>query len=724
MSNPTSNPGIPPATVPKANAAPPEQPAKPELAPVEEAKSGLLFPLLLTMGAIFPLAIGIGVVRIKAATSPPKNRQAVIAKPKDEQKPPPVLPTIDRRIGDQSFLARRYEVALQYYQSLGASEVDRLPPELLYRCALCEEGLGMWNQAVGHLRTVAETTDQPRLKAAAIYGQGRLWTRMNEPVTAEALFRSLLLRDDLKSAVPDEMFTDLTFLIPLLKARSSTAQVRSANHCSPAQVSEFLNWPLETALAWAEGVGATDDPVADALVPDNALFVLANDVPSPTDDPVSLEQQFVDISCSQQPLGKIIDVLADEFGWTVDLSNHGDPRSLEHLVSLRATKMPVCLLLTLLCPESQSTWKVEDDQLSIGRSDAEGTSTRRMITQTLLSLSDSDPKHRLIEHLRFALAEIAQTEGDISQAAAQFAALAGPKSSPIAVRAAYCSAVNYFRLGDFESACTQLRRLVDGAPESEMHPEATLMLGRLLLDQGEIQDAVFQLRRATEPNNPTEVQARASVLLGMAYLLQRKPQEAAEAVFSRKPVLEDPAVRTAAAFVTAFARWKSLSGESQEREATYLYRALLALKADSEWLGQTGQLLIGRVYIELGFDDQMADLYSHMLTHGVTKTIAAEMMFSLADYDSENGRRDAAKETWWLLSSGSNKQLSNQSRFRLAEAALTEGRPKDCLEFCELTRVDEAVSRTDLLRLMGRAFEALGEDTLAARCYAGQMVIP
>jgi tetratricopeptide (TPR) repeat protein len=728
MSNPKSPTAVPTAAAPKAPAAAVEKAASPQNpsppTPAELPPRGMLFPLLLTVGAVFPLAIGIGVVRIKASTSPAQAEWVTAQKPNEDQKSRVSAPTTDRRIGDESFLNRRYEVALQYYQSLGNSNLDRLPAELLYRCALCEEALGMWNEAVGHLRTVAETTDQPRLKAAAIFGQGRLWTRLNEPVTAESLFRSLILRDDLLSATTDEMRNDAAFLIPLLKARSSTAQVRAANQCSPRQINEFLNWPLETALAWVDGRPESESEAADAFEPANSLFVRAVRGSSTDNFAANADLQFVDICCHQQPLGKIIEQLAEELAWDIDLSNQGDPRSFERVVSISAKGIPVDYLLTLLCPESQSTWTIENNSLIIGHSDPSGKTQRRMVTQTLESRIRANPNHRLIEHARFTLAELAQAEADVFGAASQFAALAGPKSTAIAVRAAYCSASNYFRLGELELACTQLQRLVDGAPESEIHPEATLMLGRLLLDRGEVQDAVFQLRRATEPNNPSPIQARASVLLGMSYLVQKKYQEAAEAVFSRKLVLEDPAVRTAAAFVTAYARWKSLSGESQEREATYLYRSLLAMKADSDWLGQTGQLLIGRVYVELGFDDQMADLYSHMLTVGVTRNIAGEMMYSLADYDLEMGRREAAKETWWMLSSGASRRLSNRSRFRLAEVALIEGRPKDCLEFCELTRTDDTIARTDIQKLMGRAYEALGEDALAARCYAGQMINP
>ena len=249
------------------------------------------------------------------------------------------------------------------------------------------------------------------------------------------------------------------------------------------------------------------------------------------------------------------------------------------VVSITTKDRPVCLLLTIICSELHSTWTVDEDRLIVTRSNSNDDESRRMIAQTLVSLTIGKPSHRLSDHARFSLAEIAQSEGHVSESAVLFSSLAGRNSSPLAIRAAYNSGKSYFQIGDFANACVQLGIVVDGAPASELHSEAMILLGRLLLDRGETQAAIYQFRRATEASNPLEIQGRAAVLLGMAYLVHEKFEDAAEAVFTCKPQLEGPAVRCAASFVTAFARWKSVMGEMRQREAAYLYR--LALMSDA-----------------------------------------------------------------------------------------------------------------------------------------------
>ena len=99
--------------------------------------NSLLFPLALTVLAVLPVALGIGAIRVKASASPAIEEVVEEFDEVDSYKSPVML---DRRLGDREFLARRYEVALQYYQTLGSSQPERLPAELLYRIALCQEG--------------------------------------------------------------------------------------------------------------------------------------------------------------------------------------------------------------------------------------------------------------------------------------------------------------------------------------------------------------------------------------------------------------------------------------------------------------------------------------------------------------------------------------------------------------------------------------------------------
>ncbi|MEK6257849.1 MAG: tetratricopeptide repeat protein [Planctomycetota bacterium] len=363
----------------------------------------------------------------------------------------------------------------------------------------------------------------------------------------------------------------------------------------------------------------------------------------------------------------------------------------------------------------------EEEPLAIARGDEDHEHSRTMIARTLGCLIAAAPKHRLADHARFALGRLAQADDDHAQAVTHYSPLVGRASSPLAIRAAYNAGVSYYRLGDLPRACEQLTIVVHGAPGHELHTQSTILLGCLLLDRGENREAAFQLQRAAGARIPPEDQALAAVYLGIAHLMQDQPREAAEALFADKPHFEDRSVRNAAAFLTALARYRLLTGVQQEREASFLFRSLVAIESDAEWLGPTGQLLIGKALHELGLADRMVELYSRSLEHQMPANIANEMKFAIAEQRHAEKKPEEARSLWQEVSADGEGVWQNRSCLRLAELALADGRADDCVAACRALHHSDGIPRTDVLKLMGRAYEQLGNDALAAQCYAGRM---
>ena len=687
----------------------------------------LIFPLVLTIAAVFPVAIGLGVVGLKASTSPAGTIASTNARTRhhaDEKRPPTPRP-VDRRIGDQQFQERRYEVALQYYQSLSGADPARLPPELAYRIALCQESLGLWKEAQDGFQAVCDATDNSVLNAAASLARARLWIRLKEPAKAESQLRSMVFRSGSFDSFPKEMLREIEFLIPL--SQTQVAVSIPPHHMTrdePSLVADTLDWPLESALDWGNVPMRVDVSIANAISPDNILSCRVVRSTSQTANAPSFEDWRGDFCCHNQTLQTILERLADECDWSLDLSDVSNARPIDRVVNFNAKNFPVCLLLASICSELQSSWTLEENRLTIVRTDAHSDCSHRMISRTLTSLVHHTPDHRLVRHARFALAQLAQLDEQFSDAANLFSSLVGRDSSPLSIRAAYNAATNYYRIGDFSRACVQLGYVVDGAPERELQVEALLLYGRLLLDCGENQDAEFQLRRAAESKNRPMDQARAAVLLGLSLLVQDKFNEAAEAIFAHRTQFQDSSVRNGAAFVTAFARWRALKGERQEREATYLYRSLLSIKSDSAWLGLTGQLLIGRAFGELGFEDQMAEVYSPILCQNVPDKIRHEVTFSLAEYELSNGHPERATEILGELMTEKEDVWTNRARLKLAEIAYSNGDFQDCLENCRLLLHRTGIASGDIQKLMGRSYERMGDDIRAAKSYAGQIPAP
>jgi tetratricopeptide (TPR) repeat protein len=330
----------------------------------------------------------------------------------------------------------------------------------------------------------------------------------------------------------------------------------------------------------------------------------------------------------------------------------------------------------------------------------------------------------LTRHARFAWGRLAQADGDHAQAVKQYLPLIGQSASPLAVRAAYNSGVSYYLLGDLPRACDQLHYVVHGAPGHELHTRTTILLGRMLMDRGDYREAAFQLQRASGARIPPADQAIASVYLGMAHLMQDKPREAAEALFEDKPHFEDRSVRNAAAFLTALARYRVLTGAQQEREAVFLYRSLVAIESDAEWLGSPGQLLIGQALREMGLGDRMVELYARSLEHQPPSNIANQMRFAIAEQRLAEKKPDDARLLWQEVSTSGEGPWRNKAQLRIAELALSDGEAAACVESCRALHRVDGIDQQNVLKLMGRAYEQLGQDALAIQCYSGRMPQP
>lgn len=682
------------------------------------AKKTLMFPVALVVAAVFPLALGFGTVRLKASAASSALKHKIATSEAETAHEAPVV-VLDRRLGDRDFYARRFEVALQYYRSLGSTQVERLPVDIQYRIALCHEGLGQWDEAMDGLRRVCSLAEGPALKAAASFGQARIFLRKNDPRSAASQLRSTEFQTRGHFQLPESLTREVAFLLPFAVAQVATAQQRDGFHHHLPLSSELIAWSLDPAIAWSEDNIQSVQQPADALSVTNHFSCRLVNSSESRDSEQKPTARLVDFSFQQASLRQILETLASECGWTIRWSAQPSDTLLDRTVDFASPGRPVSLALTSLCSELKSTWSLDGNQLLIQPEDAAGQRLRKMAVETLTDLIDWNPGHRLGNHVRYSLAQLAHYEGDNSRAATMYSTLVGRDSSPIAVRAAYHAGHISFQAQDYSSASFHLGYVVNGAPNHQVYSESLLLLGRLLLDQGDYQQAVFQLRRGTVTESRPDNRGRAAVLLGMAYLAQEKYTEAAEAILDNKKHFDDPEVRNAAAFVTTLARWQSSKGEFQEREANFMYRALASLLKTSDWLGQTGQMLIGRAFSELGFDSKMAEIYTHLLAQGATRAIEPELVFSLANYEYSTAQVESATKRWTALAVGDNVRWSNRARLRMAEVALAENRPKECVEVCQQIKTEEGIVHMDLCRMLGRAYEKLGDNAMAVRCYAG-----
>jgi tetratricopeptide (TPR) repeat protein len=204
-----------------------------------------------------------------------------------------------------------------------------------------------------------------------------------------------------------------------------------------------------------------------------------------------------------------------------------------------------------------------------------------------------------------------------------------------------------------------------------------------------------------------------------------KNPRAANAVLqeARAQVTQEP-FRPLAVFLDSFARYRAaVNPKLAQREASELLAALLAVR-DDHVLGPVGKLLRGQAYREIGMSEQMAAIYEQALPETVGP-LAAEMAYVLGEYVFTADNRGRARQLFSSVVTMQRPPWTHRAQLKLAELALLDKRPQECLQRCrQVLEEHPSADVSNTLKLMGRAFDQLGDHRQAARCFAGRMPLP
>lgn len=688
-----------------------------------------VFPLLLIMVAVFPIALGIGVTlqtTPSTATKIDAAEHVASRMPNHIQpNPSPAAIALDRSKGDELLRSGRYEVALHLYRSLGTADSLRAPPELALRMGMCEEGLGRWDDALLTYRAVASSHHRP-MACAAMLGQSRIWMRLSEFSKAEPLLRALLLSSDDDLSLSADQLADIAIPYSIVVSEQALAPTAMPTIAGLAPVTNPIDWSLSDALQWADSLAS-----ANHTEKDGATDGVANPSRSVSEDDGNVDQSPENRlarplfhAVARQPLSQTLQSALGGRGIRLEWSDLVKDRAQTHEVGFSGRGIPLNLLVTAACSEIGARWDLRSADRTIviseSGSDPQSIDACRGV---LTSVIDTFPESRLVGSAKFGLAQLAATNQQFEESARLFASLAKFSSSPLAVRGAFNAAVLYRLQNDLNRTCQSLDVVVHGAPGNELHTRALILYGQTLIDRGQFREAAFQLKRAANSRHVPDDQARATVFLAIAQLLDQKPQEAAESLFLHRFQFQQPSVRNAAALMTSIARWRTADNAAKQREAAFLYRSIIAVDEDSEWLGPAGQLLLGQAMRDADMEDRMAELFLDVMQCHPPRVIETQMELAMADYWYGRQRVSEAKEIWSRVYAAGGAD-SIAAGLRMSDIALKERHPEICIEICRTLQHQDAAPRVDLLKLSGRAHEMAGRPVLAAQCFAGQWPLP
>src|SRR5579885_629317 len=650
----------------------------------------------------------------EARPEPAAAERAGPVVPPKEQPPPPAVGDIGR--ADDLLREGRYEAALAIYQPLSAGAAAPLRDGLVYRVALCQEGLGRWDQALASFRAVASRTANRQAAAAAQLGQARVWVRMRRPAEARAALYDLLLRPSGSSPRDQAVRADARFLLALALTQEAWHAGRPGPLSDAVAAHRANDWSVERVLDWAAPPRGPEPP------PVGAEGTVAVRPPRH-----AAGQPTVRAAVRNMPVADLIDRLARGAGlrpqWTAAARQQAADRSR----SVTVENVPLPDVLRALAGPLGLVWQVQGGALSVSAEAEMGkeelaayrvAAARRALLDALVA----HPEHGMAAAACLELGNRWAAEGRPNEAAVWYQRLISDfPRSPVSVEGAYNLALVQRRLGDLAAARQSFFRVVDRNPAHELAPLAYLKIGQMALYQCEPERALSPLRKALSGGTGSGAQPAAVVNLAAAYLLVGNPGAARAALLDHRECLGREPYRAAAAFLDSLARFRLTAEQKQrEREAGVLLGTLLAAQEDAV-LGAPGRLLAGQAYRELAMPEQTARLYEKMIPT-VQGPLRDEMLCTLAEVWQAGGRRDAAAKLYAALADAPSGRWGPHAQFRLAEMALEERSTNDCLRWCQkLLREGRYPDAAAVLKLMGRACEQAGDYQQAARCFRGEV---
>lgn len=717
-SSPASRqPDRPPQPAPANGSSPPAPEAPPSWL-------GRIKPLLWPVVCLFQFGLLLGVTVVWLRTDSPVETPPLAAKGKSDIPPKPRPEPKEAKAGlpqpgdlaraDELIRSRWYDAALTIYRPLSTTAAPPLRDTLIYRVALCLEGLGRWDEALAAFRQTASRMDAPRTVAAGQLGQARVYLRMRRLGDAKVLLYDLLLRAAQPSLREQSFLADARYLLALALAFEATQQQPDPLRSTPVSHAG-TDWPLEDAVDW---VGPGKARETDAEEPKQEFLRV---------QPLAGGTGEATVRAALRGTGvtDFLERLAKESG----LRPHWTPKAKElaegRITTIALDTVPLADVWRMLTDPLGLIWKTADGVVSFSTegelSREELTAHRRYVARRALREALLEyPNHTLAATASLEAGNLEVAENNVKEAVSWYRRLIQEHPhSPVMVEVHYNLALVRQRQGDLDAARSLFFGVVDRAPGHELTPLAYLRIGHLYLEANQPDSAVSPLRRAQTLSAGSPAQPLAVLAQAVCHLRTDNPRAAAAVILENRTRISAEPYRPFASFLEAYAHYQTVPDRRRaQREASTLLAALLLVREGAA-IVPGGELLVGQAYRDLGMSDRMAAVYEKALTRA-SGPLAGEMTCTLADYLESAGRRADAKRWLAPLATTDQGAWTIQARYQLAEIALKEKQPADCLAWCRKLLADQRSADVQAtLKVMGQAFELAGEHRQAARCFAG-----
>lgn len=327
----------------------------------------------------------------------------------------------------------------------------------------------------------------------------------------------------------------------------------------------------------------------------------------------------------------------------------------------------------------------------------------------------ADPRHPDEPAVRLAFANLLLRAGNTDAAVREYKTIR--ESHPpqaVLLAATYNLGLIHHRRGEWAVARRLFADAADLAPGTTASALGWWWVGRTLLDTGDADGCGEAWERA---DATTDNRMRTAVLIGKVFLhlLAGESVRAAKLFHGRKLANSDPIPAVAEAFACYFRYADARTAGRGDAVAAAVHRA-----GDGEPFGPAGRLLFGGWLGEVGRPAEMAAVYE-AAAETASGPWAVRFALATAEHLLAGGKTDEAARRFAAVAAADAGERGDRARVRLAEIALGEGRPAECVRYCRQVLARDHEDRDGVLRLLGRGYEQLNRPRAAAECFAGRL---
>lgn len=620
-------------------------------------------------------------------------------------------------IADEELRIGNYAKALDIFRyTLGLVSGTAEAP-IRFRMALCAEAAGQFEEARVRYRAVSQKFSQSPWAGVAQLGEARCLSALGRIDLLESgPLRNLLLDE---TFFPETVRGELFHTCGLAFSREILA---NAEH-------DLLDDRGLVIADWTPDPILILDSLPQMLTEHSGKkFAATFQLLQRTDE--SPDSIYVRVHSTNAPVDVLLKAASQKSGFQCVLSPLAQTSLKGRRQILHAEDISLSVLLDGLTVPFSLTWQQQGQTIHISHhtetepaqlSAFRLAAAERLLRNALFQAPDS----RQAGHTRVALGTLLFNTRREADAAHVFRSqIEQYPRSPVDAETKFNLAKCLISLGQNPEASEHFLHSVDASGGQPLaRAAAYIYVGRLQIEDEQYQAAVSSLVRAVALSEMGRLEKDAALMLSSAYLLAGNPQGANSVLMKRRTVLNAPETQDAAAFLSAFSRFRAAVLEDRrEREGRTLVSALTNFKPESQF-GFHWIILTAEAYEELGLQEQAIQKYLESLQAVSAARLKDRALLQLASrYRADNRLQDAAS----VLDSISQEQadaFSQQVALQTALVAVDRGDSDSALKLCHfiVTKSDNPEIQRLALKTMGRAFEQKQDHQAAIYCFSGRL---